>query len=74
MGRVKGRHIKMAAENLLEKGEAAFEGTFKEIKEQIKKLGILPKSRKEQNKLSGRIYGMKNMKRRVEAENADSER
>ncbi len=55
MGRVKGRHIKVAAKYLMKKFISKFSSDIVKNKAVLKEMDVLSGSKKEQNKLAGEI-------------------
>lgn len=55
LGRVKGKHLKKAADELLAIGKESFSQNFSETNQKLKDLGVMSSSKKERNKIAGRI-------------------
>jgi|GEM_PF-2785594 len=55
MGRIKGRHIKTAAHALVKHYEDQLSADFEKNKLVIRKLDLLPASKKERMKLAGEV-------------------
>lgn len=55
MGRVKGRHLKVAAVNLAQRGGDALEAGFEASKKLLREMGVMRASKKERNKLAGHL-------------------
>lgn len=70
MGRIKGKHIKTAAHALVKNFEAKLSADFEQNKTVIKKLGLLPKSKKERMKLAGEVTSL--MSRRAPKQAAEA--
>lgn len=69
MGRQKGRHLKVAAKQLVARDPDAFSIDFKENKGKLKEMDLVEHSREERNKLAGAITNeMKKLKAREKAE------
>ena len=70
MGRVKGRHLKVAAMGLLNSSADKFSQDFKTTNDLLKKLGIMPQSKKERNKLAGIISSDRRLSAKHDAQKA----
>ena len=71
MGRIKGRHLKVAATRLAaSSGEQGFSQEFKKTNQLLKALGIMPRSKKERNKLAGILSSSKRKQNRREKQEA----
>lgn len=55
MGRVKGRHLKVAAKYLIKKFASRFSSDMVKNKAVLKEMDVLPGSKKERNKLAGEL-------------------
>ncbi|MBI2445198.1 hypothetical protein HYV43_02310 [Candidatus Micrarchaeota archaeon] len=55
MGRIKGRHIKTAANALIKHYEAQLSADFEQNKLVVRQLNLLPGSKKERMKLAGEV-------------------
>ncbi len=62
MGRIKGRHIKTAANEMVKQFSEHLSTDFEQNKAVVKEMGLLPQSKKERMKLAGQLTVL--MKRR----------
>lgn len=69
MGRQKGRHLQVAAKQLVARDPDAFSIDFRENKARLKELDLVEHSTEERNKLAGAITNeMKKLKAREKEE------
>ncbi|MBU1197744.1 30S ribosomal protein S17e [Candidatus Micrarchaeota archaeon] len=59
MGRIKGKHVKTAAKELVKHASDKFAADFDHNKVRLKELGMLKGNRMERNKLAGQITKLK---------------
>ena len=70
MGRMKGTHLRSAAQKLMKDHSAAFSDKFGENSKKLESLGLVKSGKRERNKLAGELTNLKKRQNRKEAAEA----
>ncbi len=70
MGKMKGAHLRTAAQKLVKEHPKEFYGTFEENSKKLESLGLVKSGKRERNKMAGEITNLKQRLIRKEAAEA----